>query len=70
MAYRNRVSTDDWVGPLAFVGVAALILVSAYGWIMNVVKLAAGFNEPLTAMEVARGFGVFIAPLGVIFGFL
>lgn len=39
------------------------------GWIANLVKLVDGLSEPVTGMFIARGVGVFIAPIGVILGY-
>ncbi len=55
------------VGPLLFL----LICVGAtVGWVMNVVKLVGcDFAEPWKE-EILRGIGLFVAPLGCIFGWL
>ena len=41
------------------------------GWIANLVKLVIMVlhNDPITTMFVARGVGLFFAPLGAILGF-
>lgn len=45
-----------------------IIAVCGYGWVMNIIKLidAAGF----AGMEIARAIGIFVAPLGVVLGYL
>lgn len=47
----------------------ALILCFAYGWISNIVKLIDSNFDPLIGMVVARGIGIFVAPLGAVLGF-
>ena len=45
-------------------------LISATGWVLNVVKLIGMIDGSLTAMFVARVVGVFAVPLGAILGFI
>ena len=40
------------------------------GWVINIVKLFAMFDGPVTTMFVGRIVGVFAAPLGAVLGFL
>jgi uncharacterized protein with PQ loop repeat len=49
--------------------VAALVLVSIYGYIANIVKLVWIAGGEITTMFVLRIVGIFAAPLGVILGF-
>lgn len=39
------------------------------GWVMNVWKLCSMGFDHLTGMMVARGIGVFVAPMGAVLGF-
>lgn len=45
-------------------------IVGIGGWIANIVKLVGMLGGEITAMFIARCVGVFVAPLGVILGFL
>ena len=45
-------------------------LVGAWGWISNIIKLASMDFGGVTGMLVLRAIGVFVAPLGVVLGFL
>lgn len=48
----------------------ALIIAIATGWIMNIVSIAhSNFND-ITGLLVLRVIGVFVAPLGVVLGFI
>jgi hypothetical protein len=40
------------------------------GWVANIVKLFDSGLEPLTGEVVVRIIGVFIAPIGVVMGYL
>ena len=50
-------------------GLAVFVAVGIGGWIANVVKLIYMLDGGVTAMFVARCFGIFAAPLGAILGF-
>lgn len=47
-----------------------LIVVGGYGWIENVIKLFGSDFAHLTGALVLRCIGVFVAPLGVVMGYL
>lgn len=47
----------------------AVILMLVGGYIANVVKIFASFNDPITAGLLIRGVGVFVPPLGAIAGY-
>jgi len=47
-----------------------LFVAGAGGWIANIVLLIAAPFDPVTGMEIARVVGVFVAPLGVVLGYL
>jgi prepilin-type N-terminal cleavage/methylation domain-containing protein len=46
------------------------IPVCLYGWIHNIVVIYHSSFDPLTAKVVLRVIGVFLAPLGVVMGYL
>ena len=48
----------------------SLILIGAWGWVWNLVKIFDGTFDPLSGLMVLRVIGVFVAPLGCIVGFL
>ena len=56
-------------GQLALV-LLIVALVGAWGWISNIIKLASMDFGGVTGMLVLRAIGVFVAPLGVVLGFL
>ena len=39
------------------------------GWVANIVKFIGLINGSVTAMFIARGVGIFAAPLGVVLGY-
>jgi hypothetical protein len=45
-------------------------IASAIGWIMNIITLAGSSFDPLTGMVVLRIIGIFVAPLGVVLGYI
>ena len=47
-----------------------VVLVGAWGWISNIIKLASMDFGGVTGMLVLRAIGVFVAPLGAVLGFL
>lgn len=61
----------SYTGDLIALGLyLALIGVCAYGWIMNIVTIAhSNFND-LTGLLILRLVGIFIAPLGVVLGYV
>lgn len=52
------------VGYLAFIGLLA------YGWVMNIVTIAHSNFSDITGMLFLRVVGIFVAPLGVVLGYL
>lgn len=48
----------------------AIVLVGGTGWIWNIVKILGSDFGTITGMLVLRVIGVFVAPLGVVLGFL
>ena len=53
---------------IAFAIILALFLASVYGYIANIVYLVS-HNEAV-GLSLARAVGIFLAPLGVILGFV
>ena len=49
--------------------VCLLVLVGLGGWVANVVKFIGMIDGGITAMFIARGVGIFAAPLGAVLGF-
>lgn len=49
-----------WVG-------AILAVLAIYGWIANIVKL---FSTSVVGEAILRAFGIVVAPLGAVLGFL
>lgn len=49
-----------------------LWIVGVVGWVWNIVKLVDSFTTiaAITGMEIIRIIGIFLAPLGVIMGYL
>lgn len=50
--------------------VVVLVLVGGTGWIWNIVKIVGSDFGMITGMLVMRVIGVFVAPLGMVLGFL
>lgn len=48
----------------------ALFTILVFGWIMNIVKLIDCDFEPSYKSEIIRGVGIFVAPIGVVTGFM
>lgn len=48
----------------------AFILLSIYGWVNNIIIICHSNFDTITGLLVARCFGVFVAPLGVVLGFI
>lgn len=58
-----------WVTLIELV-IVLLFVVGGYGWIYNIIKLIGIVDGGITGMLIARAIGVFVAPLGVILGFI
>jgi hypothetical protein len=48
----------------------AIFLFTCYGWVMNIVKLFGMATDTITGELVVRIVGIFIAPIGVVAGYL
>lgn len=48
----------------------ALVFATLYGWINNIVILAGSTFDPITGLLVLRAIGVFVAPLGIVLGYI
>lgn len=69
MAYGNQMKNKQ---PSVLGGIFVLIVVAAIviGWVLNIVKLVEVIYDPLNAMTILRIVGIFVPPLGAIFGYL
>lgn len=45
-------------------------LLSAVGWIANIVKVVWALSDPITGMLILRCVGIVFVPLGVVLGFM
>ena len=50
--------------------VVAIIALAGYGWVVNIIKLIGMDFAAITGMMVVRAIGIFMAPLGVVMGYL
>ena len=50
----------------AGLGVFALFLLLGIGWVMNIMSLIS--STEATGLMIARGIGIFVAPLGAFLG--
>ena len=55
---------------LGWLILVVVVVLCIFGYIANIVLLIGIADGPITGMLVLRGIGVFVAPLGVILGFL
>lgn len=55
---------------IQLLALVALFGAAVYGWVANIIKLFGLIGDPLTAEVVIRAIGIFLAPLGVVLGFL
>ena len=51
------------------IGMVILIIAAIGGWVANIVKMVALFNDPIGAWLIGRAIGIFVAPLGAILGY-
>ncbi|QRF55756.1 hypothetical protein [Variovorax paradoxus] len=61
-------AADTMLAGFLFVFVVCIGLAGAVGWVLNIVKLAP--MDGATGMLVLRGFGIVLAPLGAVLGYL
>lgn len=47
-----------------------IVIAGAIGWILNVIKVTALFDNPVDAMFVLRCVGILLAPLGAVLGYM
>ena len=64
----KRIDGDTLFGAVLVAVMVCLVGASVYGWITNIILLAHTSSFTVTAM--LRFAGVFVAPLGVILGFV
>ena len=67
MARRYYSRDTSWLGIIIWL---MLVIAVFYGYIMNIVKLVALLDGPVTGWLIARCVGVVAGPLGVILGYL
>lgn len=48
-------------------GIIVLFILLIAGWVLNIIKLIS--IGSLTGFAIARGIGIFVAPLGAVLGF-
>jgi hypothetical protein len=60
----EKLMKHGWIAGLV------IVLLGGYGWVMNIVTLCNSEFEPITGMLVARIVGIFIAPLGIVLGYI
>jgi len=58
------------VALIGYLLVCAVMLLGAYGWIMNVYEIAQSSGEPLNGLFILRLIGVPVVPLGALLGFV
>lgn len=66
----NNENAGCVVGIFVIVAYVGLIVTILSGWIMNIVKLTACDFDPINAETALRLVGIFVAPLGVVLGFI
>lgn len=66
---KNRTSSlaGGWLTVGALIAIAIGIM---YGWIMNIIIIANSNFSELTGLLILRVVGIFVAPLGVILGYV
>jgi hypothetical protein len=50
--------------------ITIILLVSVVGWVGNIVQIAMALTDPLTGLFLVKCIGVFLAPLGVLLGWI
>lgn len=48
----------------------ALVLAIVYGWVANIITIAHSNFSELTGILILRCVGIFVAPLGVVMGYI
>lgn len=66
MRYKNNLGSDTLV-VIFYLGLLSAI---AYGWIANIVTIAQSNFSELTGLLILRVVGIFVAPLGVVLGYV
>lgn len=47
-----------------------LVIIVLTGWIANICQIVSALHDPLTALTIFKVIGVFVAPLGVVLGYI
>lgn len=63
---------NAWGGIIMYFAIMyfAIVIAIAYGWIANIVTIAHSNFSEITGMLVLRMVGIFVAPLGVVLGYV
>ncbi len=67
MKYKSSSETGAILATFAYF---ALIIAVAYGWIANIIIIANSNFSEITGILILRIVGIFIAPLGIVMGYL
>lgn len=67
---RPSDETLDNVGVGCALGMVALSVAAAIGYILNIIKIFGALGDPVTGFFVGRVIGAFIVPIGCIVGWL
>ena len=62
-----RTRTGDWIAILLYL---AIIIGCFYGWISNIMIIAGSDFSDITGLLVLRVVGIFVAPLGIVLGYV
>lgn len=55
---------------MAFAGQILIWLILIVGWILNIVQICKVIATPITGLFIVKVVGIFLAPLGVIMGYV
>jgi hypothetical protein len=65
---RNRMM-ENTVGTVSGGLVLLFVVAACIGWGLNIYKLCSMGFDHVTGLMVARGIGIFVAPLGAVLGY-
>lgn len=66
----RKKSSSSAFGLVVMVAIIAAVPACLYGWINNIIILWGSSFDPLTGPVILRVVGIFLAPLGVVMGYL
>ena len=65
-----KMTIGDKLGVSSIVAMIGFLLIVAYGWIANIIKLIVSLDGGgITSMFIARCVGAVFAPLGILLGY-